>query len=350
MNYRSGGLILWAVAAAIVLWGGYLMFGGGSDPSGQRRGGATAVKTEIVHTSNFADTIEAIGTAKANESVVLTARVSETVQSISFEDGGFVDKGTVIVELTNSEERAFVAEAEATLREAVAQYDRVIDLEELGNVSASVLDNRLRQVEEARERLNAANARLSDRIIRAPFAGVLGLRNVSQGTLVSPGLEITTVDDVEIIKLDFSVPERFLSSLSQGQKIEAYAAAYKGRAFVGEVKTVSSRVDPVSRAVTVRAVIDNADHALRPGMLLTLTLSSNQRSSLSVPPTALVPMADKDYLFVVDEDKTVRHQEVTIGQRDDTKVEVLDGLVEGDEVVVSGTLRLRAGASVTIIE
>ncbi|MCK5040801.1 MAG: efflux RND transporter periplasmic adaptor subunit, partial [Sphingomonadales bacterium] len=348
MKYRSGGFFLWAVAIVVVAWGGYLLLADGAGPQQRRGGMATAVKVEVVHNASFADTIEAIGTAKANESVILTARVSEAVQSVSFEDGGFVSQGDVIVELTNSEERAFVAEAQATVREAEAQYERVLDLEGLGSASSAVVDNRLRQLEEARERLNAAQARLADRIIRAPFSGILGLRNVSQGALVSPGLEITTLDDVEKIKLDFSVPERFLSALTEGQQIEAFAAAYKGRAFVGEVKTVSSRVDPVSRAVTVRALIDNADHALRPGMLLTLTLSSNQRMALSVPPSALVPMADKDYLFVVSEENKVSHTEVEVGQREDTKVEILGGLVEGDVVVVSGTLRLRNGANVTI--
>jgi membrane fusion protein (multidrug efflux system) len=350
MNIRSSGFIMWLAALAVIAWGLSLLFIDGEGVQQRRGGGATSVKVEVVHNADFADTIEAIGTAKANESVILTARVSETVQSVNFEDGGVVSEGTIIVELTNSEERAMVAEAEATVREAEAQYKRVLDLEKLGSAATSVVDNRLKQVEETRERLNAAQARLADRVIRAPFAGILGLRNVSQGTLVSPGLEITTLDDVDRIKLDFSVPERFLSSLVEGQTIEAYAAAFKDRVFVGEVRTISSRVDPVSRAVTVRALIDNADHAIRPGMLMTLTISSNHRKALSVPPSALVPKSNQNFVFVVDAENKVRHQEVFVGQRDDTQVEILGGLVEGEMVVYSGTLRLRNGSTIKVIE
>ena len=350
MNYRSGRFILWAVAGLITAVGLFLLLSDNGGNGGRRGFGGTSVKVEAVSQQNFADIIEAIGTAKANESVVLTARVSETVQSVNFADGQYVEKGTIIVELTNTEERALKAEAEATAREAEAQYARIMDLEKLGSAPASLVDNRLKQVEEARERLNATNARLEDRIIRAPFAGVLGLRNVSQGTLVSPGLEITTLDDVDIIKLDFSVPERFISALAQGQKIEAYATAYKNRAFLGEVQTIASRVDPVSRAVMVRAILDNTDHALRPGMLLSVSLSSNERLVLSISPTALVPVGNEDFVYVVGDENKVIRQRVEVGQRENDKVEILNGLLLGDSVVTSGTLRLRDGAGITIIE
>ena len=352
MKNRSGALIIWGVAILVAAWGAWLILA--EDDAGRSGrgfgGGATSVRVETVQLEPFADVIEAIGTAKANESVVLTARVSETVGSVNFEDGAHVEEGTVLLELTNIEERAMLAEAEATLREAESQYARIMELQRQGSAPETLVDQRLRILEESRERLNASRARLNDRIIRAPFAGILGLRSVSQGTLVAPGTEITTIDDVHIIKLDFSVPERFIGVLRPGVAITAYSAAYPNRPFTGEVKTISSRVDPVTRAVTVRAEIPNQDRALHPGMLLTLTLKSNERVSLAIPITALIPVGRENFVFVKADDDTVTRRSIELGTRTEERVEVTSGLVAGDVVVSSGLVRLRDGVKVRVID
>ena len=265
------------------------------------------------------------------------------MQSVNFDDGQRVQAGTLIVELTNGEEKAQVAEAEANLREARSQFERFTDLVRQGNSSESVLDVRTRELEAAQSRLMAAKARLEDRMITAPFDGVLGIRQVSVGTLVSPGSAITTLDDVSVIKADFSVPEVFLSNLREGQEIDTYAAAYPGVVFKGVVKTIASRVDPATRTVQIRAEIPNQDGRLRPGMLLVVNMESNQRSVPAVPEASIVPVGDNQYVYVADENMEAKRVQIETGVQIGTMVEVLSGVTAGDRVVSSGIIRVRPG-------
>ena len=347
---RQGTILIWSASLLLAATGGYLiLFDGGADGDG--RPGfdrTTPVEVQTVTTGEFADVIEAIGTNRANESVMLTARVSETVQKINFEDGMWVKEGTILVELTNSEEVALVRERNAAVKEALQQFERIRDLVKTGNASQAALDLRTRTLEEERSRLAAAEARIADRIIRAPFSGVLGLRNVSEGALVSPGTPITTLDDIDIIKLDFSVPERFISALADGQTIIAKAAAFSDRPFEGTILTVSSRVDPVTRAVTVRAIIPNPERNLRPGMLMTVELSSNHRTALEISESAVIPVGRENFVFLLKKDMTVERISVSLGTRRGGKVEVTEGLEEGQSVVTSGTMRLRGGSRVSL--
>ncbi len=298
----------------------------------------------------FADQIEALGTARANESVAITAKVTETVRKINFSDGMFVQKGDILVELTNAAESAELAEYQAGLSEAKKQYERLVGLVARGNAAQSVLDEQIAEVETAEARINQTLARLSDRLIRAPFSGILGFRNVSPGTLVTPTTVITTLDDISIIKLDFAIPERFLTDLKPGLEVTATSVAYPGRAFSGKVTTIGSRVDPVTRAIAVRAEIPNQDNLLRPGMLMNVTLISRQTEALMVPESALVPVQNRQYVYVVDDASQARRRQVTIGRRRPGGVEIVDGLSEGEWVVVEGMLRLRPGVRVNVVE
>ena len=199
---------------------------------------------------------------------------------------------------------------------------------------AGQLDAQRATMESTRARLDATRARLSDRVITAPFAGVLGFRQVSPGTLVTPGTVIASLDDVSVIKLDFAVPEAFLSAVAPGQAITAGSAAWPDREFNGLVTTVDSRVDPVTRAVTVRAELPNPDRELRPGMLLTVRLFRPERQALVVPEISVIQVARQAHVFRVKDDGTVEQVDVRLGQRRRGEVEVLEGLSAGDRVVV----------------
>lgn len=347
-----GSKIVWGVALGILAVGALLVITGrgGDEPQRGRGDRTVSVRVEHVAPRQFIDVIEAIGTARANEAVFLTARVSETVQRVNFTDGMLVEKGAILVELTNAEEVASVREAEANVKEAQQQFDRVKDLVRKGTVSQSTADENTRALEAARSRLAIAEARSADRIIRAPFSGILGLRSVSPGTLVSPSTKITTLDDISIIKLDFQVPERFIASLAPGQQIVTQAAAYPDQEFIGVAKTIASRVDPVTRAATVRAEIPNPEHLLRPGMLLTVNLIADQRQQLAVRETAVVPIGNEKFVYVVGPDSSVEQVAITTNAREGGYVEVLSGLSEGQAVVYSGTLRLRRGSKVQILD
>jgi membrane fusion protein, multidrug efflux system len=303
----------------------------------------------IVHEvgyAEFVERIEAIGTLKANESVTLTAHVRETVTRVNFEDGQTVQKGDILLEFTNEEEGALLAEARANLSEAEKQLERVKDLVTRGNATQARLDQQVREATSARARVNAIAARMDDRLLRAPFAGILGFRMVSAGTLVDPGSPVTTLDDIAQVKLDFSVPETYLGALRPGQQIRAASVAYRDRAFEGVVTTIGSRVDPVSRAVTVRAIIANDDNLLRPGMLVTVELERSRKQEIMIPEEALVPRQRNQYVYVVNADNQVEERQVYIAGRRPGAVVVTSGLQEGEVIINEGTSRVVPGSAV----
>lgn len=304
-----------------------------------------------VHLARFVDRVEALGTLRANEMVVLTANVTEQVTAIHFDDGRRVQAGELLVELTNTEEKAALQEARAAEDEARAQYERVKPLAAQGSAAKSAYDERLREWETAKARLAVAQSRLEDRLVKAPFAGVVGLRNISLGALVRPGDVITTLDDDGVMKLEFHVPSTYLETLRPGLAIVARARAYQGREFRGEVRSVDSRVDPVTRSVIARAEIPNTDRALRPGMLMSVDLLKKPRDALVIPESAVVPSGRKAFVFRIDEAAGGRAQrrEVRLGSRREGEVEVLEGLAAGDRVVSHGTQRVRDGQPVSVV-
>jgi membrane fusion protein (multidrug efflux system) len=317
--------------------------GGFGGAAGRPQPQLPLVAVARVSRDSIFDAVEALGTAQANESVTLTAKVTDTVRRVNFEDGDYVEAGTVLIELTNQEEEAALAEARANLEDVESQLRRLEDLSSRGLTAASELDVARSRAAANRARLNSVVARLSDRLILAPFSGLLGFRQVSPGTLLSPNTPITSIDDISVIKLDFTVPETFLGTMTPGARIVAKSVSFPGREFEGTVRTVGSRVDPVTRAITVRALIENADRALRPGMLLTVEVVTAERQALVVPESAVFQVQNRAYVYLADGD-TARQQQIEVGGRRFGVVEVLSGLEEGDLVVVEGTIKLRDGA------
>ncbi|MGB5717008.1 MAG: efflux RND transporter periplasmic adaptor subunit, partial [Gammaproteobacteria bacterium] len=190
----------------------------------------------------FADRIEALGTLAANESVELTATVTETISAIHFDDGDRVEKDQVLVEMTSAEEHARLEEASATVNEAYRQYQRIKPLANEGTAAKSLLDERKREWETARARLAGIESLLADRLIKAPFEGVVGLRDLSVGALVQPGDLITTLDDDRVMKLEFPVSAAYLGALRPGLEAIANSHAFPGRSFTGSIKAVDSRI------------------------------------------------------------------------------------------------------------
>ncbi|MCX7032508.1 MAG: efflux RND transporter periplasmic adaptor subunit [Arenimonas sp.] len=329
-------------ALALVL----ALAGCSAEPPAANRAPPATVTTAVVASKPWSDAIEALGTARANESVLVTAKVTETVVRVNFEDGDLVEAGDVLVDLSGRAEVAGLAEAAAAYRESQQQFQRLQQLTAQKLIPTSQLDTQRAAMDSARARLDATRARLSDRVITAPFAGVLGFRQVSPGTLVTPGTTIASLDDVSVIKLDFAVPEAYLAALSADQAITATSTAYPGREFTGRVTTVDSRIDPVTRAVTVRSELPNPDRALRPGMLLTLQVFQPARQALVVPEIAVIQVAQQAHVFRVLPDDTVEQVNVTLGQRRRGEVEVTEGLAAGDRIVIDGTMKLRPGAGI----
>jgi membrane fusion protein (multidrug efflux system) len=319
--------------------------GGGGEP-GSPAERAVTVTTTVLQAQPWSDTVLALGTVKARESVTVTAKVSETVKAVHFDSGDEVAEGASLVDLTGNQQSAMLAQAEATANEAARLYKRQSDLAAQGVIAHASLDAQRAVRDSARARVAEMRASLGDRVIRAPFAGVLGLRQVSPGTLVTPGTPIATLDDIDRVYVDFPVPEAVFANLAVGQRLTASGAAYAGRVFEGRLSIVDSRIDPGTRSVNVRGEFANEDHALRPGMLLQVTLIRPERQALLVPEISIVQIGNSAYVYRVGADDIAQRADVRIGGRRDGKAEIVSGLALGERIVVDGTGKLRPGQKV----
>lgn len=326
-----------------------LLQGCGADQPGATPGAgagfeSVAVVTAAAVEKPVAVEVEALGTARANEAVEITSKSANTVISVRFEEGQLVRRGQLLVEFDGAQARADLAAAEAALAESRSAFARSKDLytqqalsqAQLETIEATLLSNQAR--------VAAAQARLADTLIRAPFDGRVGLRRVSVGALVNPGTVITTLDDTRTMKVDFDVPEVFLAVLNPGLGVVARSAAFANEAFAGEVESVDSRVDPVTRSIRVRARMPNPDGRLRPGMFLTVRVSRDPLPGIVVPEQALVPERGKTYVFVL-ADGRISRREVAIGRRTPGEVELTQGIAAGERVVIEGTQKVRDGSA-----
>ena len=298
------------------------------------------VYVQVPENYPFDDRIEAIGTTEANESTAITSNVTRTVKALYVTEGQFVTKGTVIAELDDAAEQA-------TLREAEQAYNRSVELLKSNAISAARVDS-------DRARLDVARASVNDRKIVAPFDGILGLRSISVGDIVTAGMTITTLDDVDPMKLEFSVPELFLAAMKPGLAIEAHSDAYPGIAFQGTVTAVDPRVDPVTRALKVKAQIENSDGKLRAGMLMKVEIVQNARTALAVSEEALVSKGQQKLVMVTGAPgkeglSDVAARPVTIGTRGAGFVEITSGLTVQDQVVVDGVIKAHPGGKVKVM-
>ena len=335
------------LAVAIVIVAGISACSESAGPSKQAGNQMREVVVAAAHPQlkDFALEVEALGTLRARESVDITSKVADRVVAIHFEEGKQVNKGEVLVELDSEEARADLAAAKAAERDSVSQYKRSQELFQTRALSEAQLDQLQATMLANQARVAAAQSRVNDRRIVAPFNGRVGLRNVSLGGLVSPGGVITTLDDLSTVKLDFSVPEIFLSTLKAGLPIEAQSSAYPSAIFNGRVDSIDTRVDPTTRSIVVRALMDNRDSRLRPGMFMTLKLVRKEGKALMLPESAVVPENSSHYVFVVAQGKASR-REVKLGRRRPGEVEILDGVTPDDVVVVDGTMNVHDGSSV----
>lgn len=297
---------------------------------------------------DFAYDTEALGSARANEALDITAKVTNRIIAFHFREGQQVKKGEILVEFDGNEARANLAAAEAALKDSKSQFNRSRELYNSKALSVSQLEELEATMMTHQAQVDAMRAKVNDTIIPAPFSGRVGLRNISVGSLVTPGQVITTLDDTSVIKLDFTVPETFLGSLAVGQTVEARGAAYPDEVFRGRIVTLDTRVDAVSRSATVRALIDNYDQRLKPGMFMRVHVTRQAGKALMVPEQALVPESDRQYVYVV-QDGTAKRHEVNIGRRRPGEVEVLSGLAAGDMVVIEGGENLQDGAAVRLM-
>ena len=309
------------------------------------------VSAEPVREIRIASRIEALGTLHANETAVLAATLTETISQINFTDGQRVKAGDVLVALSNREQLAQLDEARTDLVDAERQLERARQLVASRYVSDQELDDRTRAHKVAIARLRAVEARLADRLIRAPFDSVVGLREVSVGTLLTPGMPVATLHDDSVMKLDFTVPELRLAQIQPGQRVIASSRAYPEDIFEGEISVLDNEVDPVTRAIRVRALIPNPDGLLRPGMLMSVMIEGDRRQALVIPEGALLPLGKQQFVMLVTErdgETVAGRVEVVLGERTAGLVEVLEGLSKDQQVITHGNFRVSPGQLIQV--
>ncbi len=311
----------------------------------------TPVTVIKVYKDMIFDSVEALGTTYANESVDITTNITETIREIRFDDGQEVKQGDIIAVLEQSEEEAQLAAAKAQLAEHQRELKRIDSLVKQKAAAKRDYDERRTQLEVTEQQIKEITARMEDRTLRAPFDGVLGVRRLSMGALVQPGQLITTIDDIHQIKLDFNVASTYLTQLQVGTPIEAISSELGGKVFNGTIQTINSRIDPVTRSVLVRALIPNPDGLLKPGLLMRVVLLKDQRRALIVPEDAIIQKQDAHFVLTVDPEKnTVAQRKITLGTRRPGIAEVKEGLEEGELVIVRGVGRVRPDQKVSLQE
>lgn len=335
-----------------VIGGLKLVTAGGKKPgaAGGGAGGRAAVVSVAVATPRaFADRIEVLGVAKGRQSVTITSDQTELVTAVHFRDGQAVRAGQVLVDLKANEQDAGLAQAAAQEAQAARDYDRWKSLADRGVAPRATAEQYFSALQSARAATAAARSRKLDRVIRAPFAGVVGLSDISTGSLVNPGAAIVSLDDLGVIRVDFDVPDRYLAALGVGTAITAVPDALPGQRFAGRIAQLDTRVNTATRAIKARAEFPNADGRIRPGMLMKVSIEHGARQAVSIPETAIAYEGDQAYVFVIvtQGGKTkVQRRVVTVGASQDGWVEIQQGLKAGDRVVADGLNRIQDGQAV----
>lgn len=307
------------------------------------------VETALVTVSPIRDELNATATLNSNESVVIATEISGKVSHISFSDSQKVTKGQVLLQLDQSVLNAERDRAQANLNLSEANIKRAELL-----LQEEAISVRERDEAYARWRLDEANLRLAEAqlaktVIRAPFAGLLGLRRVSVGEYMQPGAVIVNLDNINPIKVDFRVPEVFAHQLHTGQKIQMTVDAVPGETFSGQVYAIDPQIDVNGRSVQLRAKVEQHDGPLRPGMFASVTLVLAERpEALMIPEEALIPQGDQQTVFKVVDGKVVA-AEVTTGLRTRGQVEIVQGLEAGETVITAGHIKVRPGMPVTAL-
>ena len=309
------------------------------------------VEVVTVERRAMAYDVSAVGSLVSNESVVLRPEIAGRIARIGFRDGEAVQRGAVLVELDNAVQRAELQQARAKLTLAKANSGRTEDLFARNFVSQSSRDNARAELDLARASLDLAQARLDRTVIRAPFAGVVGIRSVSPGDFVQDGDALINLEDIATLKLDFRLPELYLDRVQQGQALELATDVLPDETFAARVDAIDPLVDAQGRAVRLRASLANPAGRLRPGVFVRVRLVLAERPNVLVVPEAALVAAPGNVQFVyqVLEGKAQR-VDVTTGMRRDAVVEIVSGLAQGAQVVSAGQLKLRDGAPVLVRE
>jgi membrane fusion protein, multidrug efflux system len=311
-------------------------------PPGGRSVGVVVAAAEL---ETVRDRAEAVGTTLASQAVEIVALASGRVIELAFEPGEPVEAGTVLARLEDTIERADLAEARAMAQEANSALERGQRLRASNNIAAATLVELQAAAGAAQARVDRATQRLEDRLVRAPFDGVVGIRRVDLGARVDNDTVITTLDDRREMIVEFSLPELFYGRVGRGLPVAAKSSSFPDRSFDGAVTTVDTRIDVTSRSFRVRASLPNPDLLLPAGLFVLVDVTLDEREAVVVPEEAVSTEAGRTVVYVAAEDRAERRP-VTLGTRMFGRVEIVSGLEPGELVVTRGLQRMRDGIGI----
>lgn len=322
---------------------------GGANSRQRDARGPIAVEVAAARSAKTSTDILAIGSLQSDESVQIAPEIAGRIAEIAFAEGKPVKTGAVIVKLDDALAAAEVADTQARLTLASANNDRARALAKTGNVTGRGRDEALANFETAQAALDLAKTRLAKHVLVAPFDGIAGVRSVSVGAFVNAGTAITNVEKIDVLKVDFKVPEIHLQDVKVDQALDVQVDALPGQTFSATIYAINPMLDVNGRALQVRARMDNKDSRLRPGLFARLTIKGlAEREVVLIPEAAVVPRGSEAFVFLIDEGKAVERK-VKLGQRSNAEVEVLDGLDARARVVTAGQQKLRDGAAIDIL-
>ena len=341
---RRIGAVLIIIIGALLLYNWY-----SRETHSQAKALPVHVKAQRLTIKLVQQRLEAVASVKAFESITLTVNISEYVVKLHFDDGQVVKKGDLLVELETGEEKALLDEARARVKEAELHYQRMQDLRKKNFSSQSEVDAQEADLLSAQAKLAQIQAQIKDRNLYAPFDGILGFRRVSEGTLVEPGDEIVTLDMLNPVKVDFSLPEVDLANVQVKQLVYGSSEAYPDRKFNGHIATISPRMDEETRSIQVRAIFNNQDLALKPGMLLQVFLPLPAIKRISIPEEALLAEGMNRFVYIVVQGEAkVRKIKVKPLQRRGKQVDILGDFPENSFIITEGAFKLKPDQQVDV--
>jgi membrane fusion protein (multidrug efflux system) len=345
-----------SVAALVAVVGGISYWAGSRSapapsaaaPAPKAAAPGIVVEASKVQVVNLPQAITAVGSLRSDETIIVRPEIAGRVSQIQFREGERVAKDAILVKLDDSVQQADLDRARANLTLSRTKHERAIDLRNKGFLSSQALDESENNLKVAQADAELMQARSSKATIRAPFAGTIGLRQVSVGDYVKEGQDIVNLESIDPLKVDFRVPELALSQVRDGQALQVTLDALPDRVYEGRVYAINPLIDANGRAIVIRAQVPNTDGKLRPGMFARVRLfTSGSKAALVVAEESLFPVGDDKYVYRVVDGKAQR-QKIEIGARRDGKVEVVNGLTANDVVVTAGVIKLREGAQVQL--
>ncbi len=350
LNRSAKGRARAGRAGAVALAAWLVACGGEVEQAGPQGPPPPAVEVQLVAPEDFTERGDLVGNLRAVDAVEIKAEIAGVIEAIAFEEGERVEKGAVLFRLRDDEQRARLAEATARVALAEDQFGRTERLARERAAAAAQLERHRAELEMARAQLSLARVELDRTRITAPFSGHIGRRRVSPGARIEPDDVLVRLDTIDPIDMETAVPEWALPLMQVGAHLDLEVVAYPGRKFPAVITFVAPSVEEAGRRVPIKARAENSEALLRPGMFADILVDLGRRDTILLPLEAVMNDADGAFVWRVGEGEVIERATVTVGARDGARVEVREGLVEGDRVVTAGTHKVFPGATVRAIE